>query len=146
MIKSTVKGSQLETRIQVVGYRLNRLDELVFMAGPKPMQTEFGIYDRLESCAWFYQLLFYGGKLIVKRSFTCFFTDNLFAAILMRWVFRFRKAFYTIPLRYIMLTITIAKNMNGSIMERVTPYQSGRFLSIRQIYLSSRTVQHSPLK
>ena len=36
-----------------MGYRLNRLDEPVFMAGPKPMQTEFGIHYRLESCAGF---------------------------------------------------------------------------------------------
>ena len=34
-----------------MGYRLNRLDEPVFMAGPKPMLTEFGIHYRLESCA-----------------------------------------------------------------------------------------------
>ena len=33
-----------------MGYRLNRLDESVFMAGPKPMQTEFAIHHRLESC------------------------------------------------------------------------------------------------
>ena len=33
-----------------MGYRLNRLDEPIFMAGPKPMQTEFGIHPRLESC------------------------------------------------------------------------------------------------
>ena len=33
-----------------MGYRLNRLDEPVFMAGPKPTQTEFGIHHRLESC------------------------------------------------------------------------------------------------
>ena len=36
-----------------MGYRLNRLDESVFMAGPKPMQTEFGIHQRLESCVTF---------------------------------------------------------------------------------------------
>ena len=36
--------------VQVVGYRLNRLDEPVFMAVPKPMLTEFGIHHRLESC------------------------------------------------------------------------------------------------
>ena len=29
---------------------MNRLDEPVFMAGQKPMQTEFGIHLRLESC------------------------------------------------------------------------------------------------
>ena len=34
-----------------MGYHLNRLDEPVFMAVPKPMLTEFGIHDRLESCA-----------------------------------------------------------------------------------------------
>ena len=34
-----------------MGYRLNRLDEPVFMAVPKPMLTEFGIHYRLESCA-----------------------------------------------------------------------------------------------
>ena len=33
-----------------MGYRLNRLDEPVFMAVPEPMLTEFGIYYRLESC------------------------------------------------------------------------------------------------
>ena len=33
--KSTVKGSRLETHIQVVEYRLNRLDELVFIAMSK---------------------------------------------------------------------------------------------------------------
>ena len=34
-----------------MGYRLNRLDEPVFMAVSKPLLTEFGIYHRLESCA-----------------------------------------------------------------------------------------------
>ena len=33
-----------------MGYRLNRLDEPVFMAVPKPMLTEFDIHYRLESC------------------------------------------------------------------------------------------------
>ena len=33
-----------------MGYRLKRLDEPIFMAGPKPMQTDFGIHQRLESC------------------------------------------------------------------------------------------------
>ena len=33
-----------------MGYRLNRLDEPVFMAVPKSMLTEFGIHYRLESC------------------------------------------------------------------------------------------------
>ena len=34
-----------------MGYRLNRLDETVFMALTKPMLTEFGIHYRLETCA-----------------------------------------------------------------------------------------------
>ena len=33
-----------------MGYRWNRLDEPIFMAGPKPMRTEFGICQRLENC------------------------------------------------------------------------------------------------
>ena len=33
-----------------MGYHWNRLDEPIFMAGPKPMRTEFGICQRLESC------------------------------------------------------------------------------------------------
>ena len=33
-----------------MGHCLNRLDEPVFMAGPKSMLTEFGIHHRLESC------------------------------------------------------------------------------------------------
>ena len=39
-----------------MGYRLNRLDEPVFMAGRKPMQTEFGIHHRLDSCAALFSL------------------------------------------------------------------------------------------
>ena len=42
-----------------MGYRLNRLDEPVFMAGPKPMRTEFGIHHRLESCVSDYKYLDY---------------------------------------------------------------------------------------
>ena len=34
----------------VVGYCLICPDETVFMAGQKPMQTEFGIHQGLESC------------------------------------------------------------------------------------------------
>ena len=33
-----------------MGYRLNCLDEPVFIAVPKPFLTEFGIHYRLESC------------------------------------------------------------------------------------------------
>ena len=33
-----------------MGYRLNRLDEPIFMAGPKSMRNECGIHLRLESC------------------------------------------------------------------------------------------------
>ena len=33
-----------------MGYRLNRLDEPVFIAVSKPLPTEFGIHHRLESC------------------------------------------------------------------------------------------------
>ena len=33
-----------------MGYRLNRLDEPVFVTVPKALQTEFGIHYRLESC------------------------------------------------------------------------------------------------
>ena len=33
-----------------MGYRLNRLDEPVFIAVSKPLLTEFGIHYKLESC------------------------------------------------------------------------------------------------
>ena len=33
-----------------MAYRLKRLDEPIFMAGPKPMRKDFGIHQRLESC------------------------------------------------------------------------------------------------
>ena len=33
-----------------MGYRLNRLDEPVFIEVSKPLLTEFGIHYRLESC------------------------------------------------------------------------------------------------
>ena len=38
-----------------MGYCLNRLDEPIFMVGPKLMQSEFGIRQRLESCVPFWQ-------------------------------------------------------------------------------------------
>ena len=43
--------SLIHRKREVVGYHLNCLDESVFMAGPKPMQTEVGIRHRLEICA-----------------------------------------------------------------------------------------------
>ena len=43
-----------------MGYRLNRLDEPVFMAVPKPMLTEFGIHYRLESCVSFSTFYLWG--------------------------------------------------------------------------------------
>ena len=49
-----------------MGYRFNRLDEPVFMAGPKPMQTEFGIHHGLESCA----MGFFGINVIVSATTT----------------------------------------------------------------------------
>ena len=42
--------------LQVVGNRLNRLDEPVFIAVSKPLLTEFGIHHRLESCEIFHLL------------------------------------------------------------------------------------------
>ena len=54
---STVKGSRLvKVECGVVGYRLNRLYEPIFIAEPKPMRTKFGIHQRLESCIELTQL------------------------------------------------------------------------------------------
>ena len=39
-----------------MGYRLNRLDEPVFIAVSKPLLTEFGIHYRLESCDTHYKV------------------------------------------------------------------------------------------
>ena len=69
--------------------------------------------------------------------------------MLMRWVFRFRNALYIPLLPYIMLTITIAKNMNGLNIERVTPYVVVWTFPVDSTNLfifSYYTVQHSPLK
>ena len=52
-----------------MGYRLNRLDEPVFMAGPKPLRTEFGIHLRLESCERFKAYL--DPQLEAKFPFQC---------------------------------------------------------------------------
>ena len=38
-----------------MGYRLNRLDEPVFMAASKPLLTEIGIHQGLESCGYHFQ-------------------------------------------------------------------------------------------
>ena len=42
-----------------MGFRLNRLDEPVFMAVSKPLLTEFDIHLRLESCesSTFYEVI-----------------------------------------------------------------------------------------
>ena len=56
-----------------MGYRLNRLDEPVFIAVSKPLVTEFGIYHRLESCVgsvaysrtFFWIYVFSNGRLAV---------------------------------------------------------------------------------
>ena len=63
-----------------MGYRLNRLDEPVFIAVSKPLLTEFGIHHRLESCAVF---LFFVQKSVkkaktiqMKVSRTCFGFPN----------------------------------------------------------------------
>ena len=40
-----------------MGYHLNRLDEPVFMVVPEPMLSEFGIHQRLESCAYINKVL-----------------------------------------------------------------------------------------
>ena len=37
-----------------MGYHLNCLAELVFMAGPKPMLADFGIHHILESCETYF--------------------------------------------------------------------------------------------
>ena len=46
-----------------MGYRLNRLDEPVFMAVSKPLLTEFGIHHRLESCDLFLLIEQYGENM-----------------------------------------------------------------------------------
>ena len=51
-----------------MGYRLNRLDEPVFMAVLKPMLTEFGIHYRLESCVLSQK---YSGTELIGESERC---------------------------------------------------------------------------
>ena len=60
-----------------MGYRLNRLDELVFMAGPKSMQTEFGIHHRRERIVF---LLFQTG--ITEANFDGVFV-NFYAMMIL---------------------------------------------------------------
>ena len=61
-----------------MGYRLNRLDEPVFMAVSKPMQTEFGIHHILESC----------GNHTCIFSFIGMFVLLSRGSILFRWLCR----------------------------------------------------------
>ena len=53
-----------------MGYRLNRLDEPVFMAVSKPLLTEFGIHHRLESCVYFFKLSAKPSKSAMKIQIT----------------------------------------------------------------------------
>ena len=48
-----------------MGYRLNRLDEPVFIAVSKPMLTEFGIHYGLESCA---ELYMFSSQLMAAKN------------------------------------------------------------------------------
>ena len=41
-------------RLESCGYRLNRLDEPIFMAVSKPLRTELGIHKGLESCGMYH--------------------------------------------------------------------------------------------
>ena len=64
-----------------MGYRLNRLDEPVFMAVSKPLLTEFGIHHRLESCVVFSKIvhdLFESARCLVTliNKFKCFILEN----------------------------------------------------------------------
>ena len=52
---------------QVVGHRLNCLDEPVFMAATKPMLTEFVIHNVLEGCAG-YSWSFFEKNIDLKGS------------------------------------------------------------------------------
>ena len=51
-----------------MGYRLNHLDEPVFITVPKPMLTVFGIHHRLESCVSFSELVLGGIIRVANKS------------------------------------------------------------------------------
>ena len=53
---------------------MNRLDEPVLMAVPKPMRTEFGIHQRLESCVQYTRMKYsftYPEWCDMEGSFRC---------------------------------------------------------------------------
>ena len=52
-----------------MGYRLNHLDEPVFMAVPKPMRTVFGIHYRSESCGLYLHSAYHRSKTAKKRGY-----------------------------------------------------------------------------
>ena len=55
-----------------MGNRLNRPDEHIIMAGPKPMLTEFGMHHRLESCEANFM-----ANVVVKRIISIALPDIL---------------------------------------------------------------------
>lgn len=48
--QARAKGDWLQTRMCVIGYRWNYLDEPIYLVRPKPLVTELGIYHGLDSC------------------------------------------------------------------------------------------------
>ena len=46
--QAKVKGSRLKTHTKFVRYRWNHFEEPVFVAGPKPLLTEFWIHHRMD--------------------------------------------------------------------------------------------------
>ena len=57
-----------------MGYCLNRLDEPVFMTGPKPKQTEFSIHQRLENCVNVQSI---GSKVVTPTLDVAFVIKNI---------------------------------------------------------------------
>ena len=61
-----------------MGYRLNRLDEPVFVTVSKSMQTEFGIHHTLESCADLKQLAHFTNSFsLLPVLFVSLTTDGI---------------------------------------------------------------------
>ena len=85
-----------------MGDRLNCLDEPFFMAGPKPMLSEFGIHHRLESCVTIFSTSSFAlktsslsldaaGKFKRKESYN--FRKEKHVALLILWrVKRFKRS------------------------------------------------------
>ena len=109
-----------------MGYCLNRLDEPVFMAGPKPMQTEFGIHHRLESCEQYFlrglQPIGMALKLSILQNALQYYKFSLLGILLYQIHFERLTSLALLRLKLISLRVCMSHRLKS--VQNISPDQN----------------------